>query len=158
MATKTVPILNQNIIQVMRKARYWIGIDPGVNTGFAIWDRKDQSLLVVKSLPIHEAMTTISNLAKPNEYGSDIFVRFEDARQRNWFGHTGREQLQGAGSIKRDCTIWKDFLTSSEIPFEMVPPRRNKTKTTAEYFARLTGWKDKTNEHSRDAAMLVYGR
>ena len=43
------------------------------------------------------------------------------------------------------------------IDFEAVPPKNNKTKMTAEAFERMTGWKGRTNEHGRDAAMLVYG-
>lgn len=43
------------------------------------------------------------------------------------------------------------------IAFEMVAPKNNKTKVTHEYFTKLTGWGKPTNEHSRDAAMLVYG-
>ena len=36
-------------------------------------------------------------------------------------------------------------------------PKRNITKMSQEYFKQLTGWKKQTNEHSRDAAMLVFG-
>jgi hypothetical protein len=32
------------------------------------------------------------------------------------------------------------------------------TKTNANYFQKLTGWADKSNEHERDAATLVFGR
>lgn len=37
-------------------------------------------------------------------------------------------------------------------------PKNNRTKLTAEQFNRLTGWTARTNEHSRDAAMLIWGR
>lgn len=32
----------------------YVGIDTGVNTGFAVWDSKQRSLLQVCSLPIHK--------------------------------------------------------------------------------------------------------
>ena len=32
------------------------------------------------------------------------------------------------------------------------------TKLSAEQFRRITGWTEQTNEHGRDAAMLVFGR
>lgn len=130
--------------------RYLIGIDPGVITGVAIWDGK--VLVQVKSMMIHQALEKISRWN-----GMKIFVRLEDARKRTWFGRTGREQLQGAGSIKRDCKIWEDFLTDNKIPYELVAPKNNKTKMNADLFGKITGWKEKTNEHSRDAGMLVYG-
>ena len=50
-----------------------------------------------------------------------------------------------------------DYLTELGVEFEMVAPKRNITKMSQEYFKQLTGWKKQTNEHSRDAAMLVFG-
>jgi hypothetical protein len=132
----------------------YIGIDTGKTTGFAVWDDKHTMLLAVETYAIHGAMEEV---LRYRSLTGSIFVRFEDARKRNWFGKAGREQLQGAGSIKRDCTIWEDFLTDKNIPFEAVAPSRNITKLSAEQFKRITGWRNKTNEHSRDAAMLVFG-
>jgi hypothetical protein len=65
--------------------------------------------------------------------------------------------LQGAGSIKRDCQRWEEFLTYHNIPFEKVAPRNNRTKMTANEFKMLTGWQGKTNEHGRDSAALIIG-
>ena len=131
-----------------------IGIDPGVNTGFAIWDVKKQSLKKVES----NIAFYVEEICKIGfGTGLKILVRFEDARLRTWFGKAGREQLQGAGSIKRDCSRWEEFLTHNQIPFEQVAPRNNRTKMSANEFKRLTGWVSKTNEHSRDAAMLIFG-
>lgn len=135
-----------------------IGIDTGVHTGFAVYDTDLKALIYVKEYPIHRAMDIVKRLF---DDGSDIKVRFEDARKRTWFGyHTAKEdraRLQGAGSVKRDCQIWEDYLTDLRIPFEMVAPKNNATKLTAEQFRRITGYEGKTNEHGRDAAMLVYG-
>lgn len=64
----------------------------------------------------------------------------------------------GAGSIKRDAKIWQDFLEDGKYNFEMVAPKNNTTKLRADVFSKMTNWKDKTNEHSRDAAMLVFGK
>jgi len=136
----------------------YIGIDTGVHTGFAVYDTDLKALIYVKEYPIHRAMDIVKRLF---DDGSDIKVRFEDARKRTWFGyHTAKEdraRLQGAGSVKRDCQIWEDYLTDLRIPFEMVAPKNNATKLTAEQFRRITGYEGKTNEHGRDAAMLVYG-
>lgn len=131
-----------------------IGIDTGTHTGLAVWDVESQRLVAVETTTISQAMVSVKWFAERSE----VFVRFEDARQRKWFGRAGREQLQGAGSIKRDCSIWEDYLTEQGIPFEMVAPKHNVTKMSAEAFKRITGWAERTSEHSRDAAMLVYGR
>jgi len=139
---------------MLKTYRFYIGIDAGVNTGYAVWNKPEQKLMVVTTLPIHQAMEKIRRL---HELNTSIFVRVEDARLRSWFGKSGREQLQGAGSIKRDAKIWEDFLTDLGVPFELVAPKNNKTKTTAEQFKRLTGWDERTNVHGRDAGMLVVG-
>lgn len=130
-----------------------IGIDPGVNTGLAIWDRIDKKYISIGSYPLHHAFEMVKSLFRE---GVAIFVRVEDARQRKWFGNSGREKLQGAGSAKRDAKIWDDFLKDSGIPYEMVPPKNNTTKLSAEQFTKYTGWEGRTNEHGRDAAMLVF--
>lgn len=132
-----------------------IGIDSGTETGFAVWDSEQKCLLQVNTMKIHQAMQKV--LKCYLLYPGNVRVRVEDARKRKWFGNSGREQLQGAGSIKRDAVIWEDFLTDHGIPFEMVAPKNNQTKMTADYFKRVTGWKLRTNEHGRDAAMLCFG-
>lgn len=132
----------------------YIGIDTGTHTGLAVWDTKTQMFLSIECVKIHTAMRSVEMFVNHDPKG--VIVRFEDARLRNWFGSAGREQLQGAGSIKRDCTIWDDYLTDLHARFEAIPPRKNLTKMTAEAFERITGWKGRTNEHERDAAMLVF--
>lgn len=128
-----------------------IGIDCGVNTGFAIYSPEREKLYCLKSLMIHEAMEIV--LFEKNNIK---IVRVEDARLRK-FVTGGREKLQGVGSVKRDAKIWEDFLTDNNIPFEMVAPKNNRTKLNQETFRKITGWSEKTNEHSRDAGMLVFG-
>jgi len=132
-----------------------IGIDPGVHTGLAIAD--GERLIRVESMTAVEAegcvMQCVVDYGLPN-----VFVRFEDARMRQWFGSKGREALQGAGSIKRDCSRWEEFLTHHNIPHARIAPKANHTKLTADQFKRITGWQGRTNEHGRDAAMLVFGK
>lgn len=134
---------------------YLVGIDTGTQTGFAEWSRFYKSLMAVDCLKIHKATDRICLLQ--SLHANRLFVRVEDARLRTWFGKSGPEVWKGAGSICRDAKIWEDFLADTGISFEMVSPKNNKTKVTHEYFTKLTGWGKPTNEHSRDAAMLVYG-
>lgn len=146
----------------MKKYSFYIGIDCGVETGYAIWDRKKKALTDVRSIKIHQAMMAIL-LFHRNWIacgGDTLLVRVEDARLRKEpksYGPAGPAKLQGVGSVKRDAKIWEDFLTDHKIPFEMVHPRNNKTKMKQDYFKKVTGWKLATNEHARDAATLVFG-
>lgn len=131
-----------------------IGIDPGVKTGVAVWLPETRAFERIVSAGIVEAMDIVK------DYGAGLMwprLFIEDAHQRKKFGKTGRERLQGAGSIKRDCSIWREFCEHHGIPFVMVPPRANVTKLDAGTFSKLTGYVGRTNEHGRDAAMLVWG-
>lgn len=134
----------------------YIGIDPGKHTGIAVWSSKQGRLIHVETMAIHRAMDLV--LQWKETQGENVFVIFEDARQRKYFGQTSREVLQGAGSVKRDATIWEDFLRDHKISFRAVPPAKGATKWDAERFKKVTCWNYRTSEHSRDAAMLVYGR
>lgn len=133
--------------------RYFIGIDVGTHTGVAVWDKSEKRFVEIQTTSILKAMEIVKKYEK-----SDIVqVRLEDARKRTWFGSAGPERLQGAGSVKRDCVIWEEFLNDRKIPYMLVAPKNNSTKLSAESFKNITGYKGRTNEHTRDAAMLVYG-
>lgn len=141
--------------------RLLIGIDPGVSTGLAVWDLSMQRLTAVETLAIHVAMDTVRC-----HLGADLLagVRFEDARQRTWFGgadartaRSGAGIREGVGSVKRDCTIWQDFLSELRVPFEAVKPAAGSTKWGEPQFRAATGWTKRTSNHSRDAALLVFG-
>lgn len=129
-----------------------IGIDPGVKTGIAVYNTKTKEMLEIGTCMLHEAFEAVLSY-KPLLK----MVRVEDARKRKWLGKNAEAKQQGAGSVKRDCKAWEDFLTAKGIPFEMVSPGAAKTKVNEAYFKQLTGIKTRTSNHARDAAMLVWG-
>ena len=135
--------MNKNIV---------VGIDPGVKTGFAVWNIENQEFMHLKTLSIIQAIHEL----KPFIYCLRE-IRVEDARLRTWFGKSGREKLQGVGSVKRDCAIWQEFCEYHKIPFLAIKPESGSTKWTSEYFKRVTGWTGRTSVHARDAGVLVYG-
>ena len=136
-----------------QKYDYIIGIDPGVSTGYAVWHVPGQRFTRIQTCSILDAIEMVGSIADLNR---NILVRIENPNLRKWFGKSGREVLQGAGSIKRDYSIWIEFLKSSNIPYEDVAPRNIKTKVSAEYFKKLTGWEGRTSSHARDAALMVF--
>lgn len=143
-----------------------IGIDTGVNTGFAVAidQGKGGQLQDVGSLTITQAMSKVLELVEiHNKQNIKLFI--EDARKRTWFGNADARQAksgagarEGVGSVKRDAQIWEDWCKEQGLNYSMIHPATNKTKTDAKYFLKLTGWAKRTNEHARDAAMLVFGR
>ena len=132
---------------------YLIGIDTGKNTGVCIYNPSTKKILKIYTCLIHTALSEVLHWKELGE----IFVMVEDARKRKWFGENSDAKKQGAGSVKRDATIWEDFLTDYEIPFEMIAPKPHKTKWTDELFRKVTKWEGQTSNHGRDAAILVYG-
>lgn len=138
-----------------------IGIDTGKHTGMAVCYQCCNKAVSLDTLPIHKAIEQVVTIC--NQYNR-VLVRFEDARQRKWFGANAYAKQQGAGSVKRDAVIWEDFLTDLHkegkkkgkvIDFEAVAPKNNLTKITPEYFKFLTGYNKPTSEHARDAAGLI---
>lgn len=139
----------------------YIGIDPGTHTGFAVWDSGEGRFLSLETLRIHQAMAEVTALSY--KYDGDLMVIFEDARQRTWIPKEKsvsewKGKVMGAGSVKRDCSIWEDFCQDKGIPFQAQPPIKGATKVSADHFKMLTGWTKRTSEHARDAAMLVIGK
>lgn len=135
-----------------------VGIDTGVNTGFAVATEQGNGgeLIQVISLTITQAMARVTELCEL--YGkSQVYLYIEDPRQRTWFTG-GREKAQGVGSVKRDAQIWEDWCKENQINYKMIHPKNNCTKYKSETFKRVTGWTGRTNEHARDAAMLVFKR
>lgn len=137
----------------------YIGIDPGVKTGFAV--SRGGELVEVRTLKLHEALRLVADYHA--SCGDALHVVFEDARQRKWLERERsvseyRGRLMGAGSVKRDCTIWEEFLTAEGIAYTAKAPAKGATKWSEAQFVRMTGYKGRTSNHGRDAALLVFGR
>jgi hypothetical protein len=166
---RVMPMLTEAIIEAMTlpnpKSRptgqageiLVVGIDPGTHTGFAVKDLATGKFIMVITVPIHQAWGTMNTLIAL--HGKEALrVVVEDARQRKWIDKSeGREKLQGVGSVKRDCTIWDDYLADLGIPYRMVKPAAHRTKWNAKVWQAATGWTGRTSEHARDAAILVHG-
>ena len=87
----------------------------------------------------------------------DVLVRVEDARQATWKRKGDVYKAKGAGSVMRDASVWEDFLEDLGVDYEMIRPRKEFTKWKEDDFKSLTKFEGRTSEHSRDAALTVYG-
>lgn len=138
-----------------------IGIDPGVNFGVAVWSAAAKQFSKIETYDFFEGLTFVINYASRYS-GTAVLIRFEDARLRKWFsdgkgGSEAKGKAMGAGAVKVLCSIIETELKKAGIEYEAVAPKNNRTKLSAEQFKKITGWQGRTNEHSRDAAMLVFG-
>ena len=130
-----------------------IGIDCGVNTGVAIWNIKSQSFEYIYSCDILEAFY---RLEVYTVLGKSIFY-IENPNLRKWYGSNSNQKQQGAGSIKRDYSIWQTWFERMNQEYKEVNPKNIRTKMDSERFKTFTKWDKQTNSHSRDAAMMVFG-
>ena len=143
-----------------------IGIDGGEHTGLAVWDTNAQEFLQIATLPLHRALEEVNRWAYACQMAASptrLLVVVEDPRQRKWFpkernNSEYRGRLMGAGAAKRDAKIWEEFLQDKGILYEMHRPQPGTTKWDAKFWEQVIGWTGRTSEHSRDAALLVYGR
>lgn len=128
--------------------RVIIGIDPGVKTGVAVYDLLEREFISLDTLSILKAIELVK-MYKP----VSKVVLVEDARQVQY--KTDRVKAQGAGSIKRDCKIWEEFLVSENMESAFLRPSKKITKLDESLFKRLSGWTKRTSNHARDAGMIV---
>jgi hypothetical protein len=139
----------------MRK-KIFIGIDPGVNTGLAMYTPAEKKLELF-TVKIHEGFDTVAKLAP----FFDIEVVIEDPNQWTHFQNSkdAKAKLQGAGSVKRDFSAWRDFLNDWKIPLRAVRPdkTRNLYAKQVGMFAKITGYTKRSSEHARVAGLLVWG-
>ena len=137
-----------------------IGIDPGTNTGLAMWD--GGKFTRIETFYIHTALLLVLDIRN----AGPIKVWVEDARKSVLPKHLrGSFREQGAGSIKRDSAIWAAFLEDYNIEHVLCSPQKapkymgkKGKEMTNDEFCKLVGWSGRTSEHARDAAMLVWKR
>lgn len=139
-----------------------IGIDPGTHTGVAVWDCTARKFRQVTTTSLPRAFDIVQMWTEIKGR-TEVQVVIEDARLRKWiprYGELSRTigRAQGAGSVKRDSAIWEEFCELRGLTLIKQAPTKGATKWTADTFATLTGWEESTNEHGRDAALLVWMR
>jgi hypothetical protein len=142
---------------------YLIGIDPGVTTGLCIYYKPEKRICNLTSGTLLQCLLLLRESIWWDRISNDqVFIRMEDARLRKWIprqktptAELGRRE--GAGYVKAHFAIWEDWFKIVGIPYELVAPKNNKTKVDAGYFNKLTGYDKRTNDHERDASMLVVG-
>jgi hypothetical protein len=137
----------------------WIGVDAGKYTGVAVWNSKSRSLsvlttdfwgcynFILENYGKSQIRIVIEDPSKTPPVFNKKFVRSEKARLK---------VAQNVGGVKRESVLLADGL--ERAGFTVIRTKPNNTKKNSVYIKRLTGYEGRTNEHNRDAIMLVYGR
>lgn len=130
-----------------------LGIDPGKNTGIAVFqDGKLSSLETItpKQIPFFIAAM------EPK------FVCFEDSRLQSvtWsrgVNHAASLKIaRDVGRIDALCDIIASTCESLKISYVGISPKSKGRKYASDEFKKLTGWDGSQNQHCRDAAMVAY--
>lgn len=147
---------------------HFLGIDPGVNTGAALWNAEERRFLFVTAFSFWEMVDEIYR--KHVELllaGKHLMAVIENPRaisamyRGNYDDKEGRIRTsvaQDIGSNKRDCQLMVEFCKRNNVLHrEITPGKHSGSKMKAEAFKSYTKWPERTNQHGRDAAMLVFG-
>ena len=130
-----------------------LGIDPGVQTGIAIY--RAGQLDELRTIAPHEIADCISG-NQPSR------VVFEDSRLIS-FVFTQVKSRAAALKMARnvgEIDAWSRLIVAVcgelGIACHGISPKGKGAKVGAAEFARLTGWLSASNQHERDAAMVAY--
>lgn len=153
------------------RARVLIGIDPGKQTGVAIYDPEAGALLFCRALSFwNAALGLLQGHTLRDVFTGDFdpdasavaCAVIEDARRvglyhrhRSLQGQRRDAAARSVGEIDAQTRLWTEFFALLGIPVVTVEPTRK--KWDAETFQQITGFEGPTNEHARDAARLVWG-
>jgi len=130
-----------------------IGIDPGVNTGVALYaNGKLLSLQTIEPIDIQDCIK--------RSY-ADLIV-FEDSRLQSavWVPSKNKAVANNIarkiGQVDALCSLIEDTCNRWEIKFMRVSPKAKGAKMNSEDFNLFTGWTGRSNAHERDAAMVAW--
>ena len=130
-----------------------LGIDPGVHTGIATYQKG--ALVDLQTIQPHQIGAYLMEV-KPSR------VIFEDSRLTS-FMFTQVKSRAAALKMARnvgEIDAWARLITSVcgelGIACHGISPKGKGSKVDAAEFARMTGWLASSNQHTRDAAMVAF--
>ncbi|HOJ04135.1 MAG TPA: hypothetical protein PK916_09030 [Bacteroidota bacterium] len=146
----------------MSKPYAYIGIDPGATTGFALW-LPNEKLLKLHSLDFWDTVYELNNHFTLYEQRLLVVIEAAWKINKSYQRHEGESGYRGmlkinrnAGAANREGELLSLYVKRNEMRvLEIIP---NARKMGAGQFRQLTGYTKRTNQHERDAAMLVWGR
>lgn len=130
-----------------------LGIDPGAHTGIAVF--KDGALWMLETIAPHQVADYLTK-ARPSR------VIFEDSRLISHVYTTTKSRAaalkmaRNVGEVDAWCRLIASVCSELGIPYHGISPKHKGAKLDAKEFARVTGWLDSSNEHTRDAAMVAW--
>jgi len=146
-----------------RRKRFAIGIDPP--RGLAAYNRDTQKLERLMSVTFWDIIDTldlirghydITVVCEAPQKNIPVWVTDKRGSDKNKFIYA--RVCQDVGRNKQCAILIIEWCERHKIEcIAQKPGRSSITKLNKEDFDRITGWHGTSNEHTRDAAMLVWG-
>lgn len=130
-----------------------LGIDPGVHTGIATYQKG--ALVDLQTIQPHQIGAYLLE-AKPTR------VIFEDSRLISFMftqvksRAAALKMARNVGEIDGWCRVITAVCGELGIACHGISPKAKGAKVGAAEFARVTGWLAKSNQHERDGAMVAF--
>ena len=130
-----------------------LGLDPGSNTGCAIYSAG--LLQTLHTISPHHIAGFIREV-NPGR------VIFEDSRLTSYVFTTVKSRpvalnmARKVGQVDAWCLLIQLVCSDMNISGHGISPKQKGAKLNAKEFARATGWLAASNEHNRDAAMVAW--
>jgi hypothetical protein len=144
----------------MARAELFIGIDPGVETGYAVWSRSAGRFTELQTLSFWEAYDRITSF--PTD-GVEVFIENPDSKRAMYvrteaveFQRQRERVAKNIGSNRREASLLIERLIALGYRVTAVSPTKE-AKWNAQIFKRLTNYQGRTSQHTRDAGRLVFG-
>lgn len=131
-----------------------IGIDPGVNTGIAVFE--DSKLVAMHTMTPDDAIAFVVE-SKP-----DLVVCEDSRLTSHVFSVRGLKPgaalkvARDVGRIDQQCGALERACEKNGIGYDGISPRGKGRKIDAKTFERVTGWVKRSNQHERDAVMVAW--
>ena len=145
-----------------------IGIDGGATTGIAIWDGKylklesgsfwDMAYFLEKKI-----FDDIKKKKIPFviyiEDTSSVKITWRRKNSNNSIG-TNDRMARNVGMNIRDCQLWCEWCEINKFEYKKVRPLKKSWNTSNgkisnDEFKKLTNYHEQTNQHERDAGLIV---
>ena len=154
--------------------KYALGIDAGVHTGIALYNRTAKKFDLISTTDFWDAYKTLS-LIHSNcvTNGDELIFIVEDPNlvSHNWHIRPGQNLRvvskigENVGKNKAQATLWIDLIENT-FHCQCLQIAHSSGKRycypdgkhfDATRFCQLIGWTEKIDEHGADAAALVWG-
>lgn len=148
--------------------KYLIGLDPGINTGFCLYDKTAKKIVKLDTLGFWELFDALEDIKVWIGQEHVTFYIENSALNKPTFakaGGTTQRKIQkisrNVGSNQRESTLLIEGIRRYGFHVVEIKPtgiKGVKRKWDESTFKKITTHTGRSSQHARDAAMLVFGK